>query len=87
MPPLVKTPASPAGKPTRARSHSIFQEVLDRTINRRLVTQTLFVKFKGDTLTQLVNAFPLIHLRLLQPLHNGLAGLLDNLLIGFNALR
>ncbi|SLW10671.1 Uncharacterised protein [Klebsiella pneumoniae] len=66
---------------------AVFQEVLDRTINRRLVTQTLFVKFKGDTLTQLVNAFPLIHLRLLQPLHNGLAGLLDNLLIGFNALR
>ena len=37
---------------------AVFQEVLDRTINRRLVTQTLFVKFKGDTLTQLVNAFP-----------------------------
>lgn len=37
---------------------AVFQEVLDRTINRRLVTQPLFVKFKGDTLTQFVNAFP-----------------------------
>ncbi len=56
-------------------------------INRRLVTQTLFVKFKGDTLHAARQRFsPDTSQGLLQPLHNGLAGLLDNLLIGFNAL-
>jgi hypothetical protein len=37
---------------------AVFQEVLDRTFNRRLVAQTLFVEIKGDALTQFVNAFP-----------------------------
>ncbi|STV71710.1 Uncharacterised protein [Klebsiella michiganensis] len=66
---------------------AVFQEVLDRTFNRRLVARPCSLKSRVDTLTQFVNAFPLIHFRLLQPLRYRLAGLGDRLLIGINTLR
>lgn len=66
---------------------AVFQKVLDGALDRRLVAQALRGEVELDALAQFGNAFALIHLGLLQPLHDGFTALRDRLAVSLGAVR